>query len=87
MYRLPRYEDLNLCSMKVVLSEELKCNVNIASMETERDVDKVISDLTVCIRKSALMCRIAKSVMLVKKTLRVEIQVDESEENIPSVSE
>ena len=32
-------------------------------METKRDVDKVISDLTVCIRKSALMCRIAKSVI------------------------
>ena len=46
-YRLPKYEDINMTMMKTVLSDLLQRYVNINNIETDVDLDNVISDLTV----------------------------------------
>ena len=49
--------------MKNVLSELLQQYVKINNIESVLDFDKVIGDLTMCIRKSACKCKFVKSVI------------------------
>ena len=84
-YRLPSYEDINMCMMKNVLSELLQQYVNINNIESEVDMHKEISDLAMCIRKSAYKCKFVTSVIRNMPWLTRELYVVSSR-SLPSVN-